>query len=98
MGLLNSAHECNRPSLLDFLFSDPPLPAAIVVVIVVIVVFIEDPTYHLVFQVTPKSGELRLCAAGALQCDATMLRALQATLQCYRIIIINFSEATLQLH
>ena len=51
MGLLNSAHECNRPSLLDFLFSDPPLPAAIVVVIVVvivIVVFIKDPTDHLV--------------------------------------------------
>ena len=32
VGLLNSAHECVRPSLLDFLFSDPPLPAAIVVV------------------------------------------------------------------
>ena len=50
VGLLNSAHECNRPSLLDFLFSDPPLPAAIVViiVIVVVVVFIKDPTYHLV--------------------------------------------------
>ena len=24
-GILNSAHECVRPSLLDFLFSDPPL-------------------------------------------------------------------------
>ena len=37
VGILNSAHECNRPSLLDFLFSDPPLPAAIVVVIIVVV-------------------------------------------------------------
>ena len=36
VGILNSAHECNRPSLLDFLFSDPPLPAAIVVVIVIV--------------------------------------------------------------
>ena len=36
VGILNSAHECNRPSLLDFLFSDPPLPAAIVIVIVVV--------------------------------------------------------------
>ena len=32
MGLLNSAHECVRPSLLDFLFSDTPLPAAIVII------------------------------------------------------------------
>ena len=46
VGLLNSAHECNRPSLLDFLFSDPPLPAAIVVIIVVVViavVIVEGP-------------------------------------------------------
>ena len=55
MGILNSAHECNRPLLLDFLFLEPPLPAAIIVivviiviVIVVIVVFSEEPTYHLV--------------------------------------------------
>ena len=25
VGLFNSAHECVRPSLLDFLFSDPPI-------------------------------------------------------------------------
>ena len=36
MGILNSAHECNRPSLLGFLFSDPPLPAAVVVSVVVV--------------------------------------------------------------
>ena len=36
VGLLNSAHECVRPSLLDFLFSDPPLPAAIIIVIVIV--------------------------------------------------------------
>ena len=39
VGLLYSAHECVRPSLLDFLLSEPPFPAAII---------IEDPTYHLV--------------------------------------------------
>ena len=33
VGLLNRAHECVRPSLPDFLFSDPPLPAAVVVVV-----------------------------------------------------------------
>ena len=38
MGIPNSAHECVRPSLLDFIFSDPPLPAAIVVVVIVVVV------------------------------------------------------------
>ena len=37
VGILNSAHEYVRPSLLDFLFSDPPLPAAIVIVIVIVV-------------------------------------------------------------
>jgi hypothetical protein len=37
VGIL-SAHECNRPSLLDFLFLDPPLPAAIVVIIVIIAI------------------------------------------------------------
>ena len=39
MGLLNSARECVRPSLLVFLFSDPPYPAGVVVIIVVIVVW-----------------------------------------------------------
>ena len=45
VGFLNSAHERLRPSLLDFLFSDPSLPAAIVVIVVVIVavVIIEGP-------------------------------------------------------
>ena len=45
VGLLNSAHEYNRPSLLDFLFSDPPLPAAIVVIVIVVVavVIVEGP-------------------------------------------------------
>ena len=38
VGILNSAHECNRPSLLDFLFSDSPLLAAIIIVVVVVVV------------------------------------------------------------
>ena len=37
VGQINSAHECLRPSLLDFLFSDPPLLAAIVIVVVIIV-------------------------------------------------------------
>ena len=37
VGLLNSAHERLRPSLLDFLFSDPPLPAAIIVIVIIIV-------------------------------------------------------------
>ena len=34
MGLLNSAGECVRPSLLVLLFSDPPYPAGVVVVVV----------------------------------------------------------------
>ena len=38
VGLLNSAHECLRPSLLDFLFSDPPLPAAIIVMLIIVIV------------------------------------------------------------
>ena len=32
MGLLNSAGECVRPSLLVLLFSDPPYPAGVVIV------------------------------------------------------------------
>ena len=40
MGHLDSAHECDRPSLLDCLFAVPPLPAAIVVVIVVAIVVV----------------------------------------------------------
>ena len=38
MGLLNSAGECVRPSLLVFLFSDPPYPAEVVVVVIIVVV------------------------------------------------------------
>ena len=34
--LLNSARECVRPSLLVFLFSEPPYPAGIVVIIIVV--------------------------------------------------------------
>ena len=34
VGLLNTVHECNRPSLQYFLFSVPPLPAAVVIVVV----------------------------------------------------------------
>ena len=37
MGLLNSAGECIRPSLLVFHFSDPPYPAEVVVIIIVVV-------------------------------------------------------------
>ena len=37
VGLLTSAHRCVRPSLLDFFFSDPLLPVAVVLIIVVIV-------------------------------------------------------------
>ena len=37
MGLLNSAGECVRPSLLVFLFSDPPYPAELVVIVIVVV-------------------------------------------------------------
>ena len=36
MGLLNSACECVRHSLLVLLFSDPPYPAEVIVVVVVI--------------------------------------------------------------
>jgi hypothetical protein len=36
VGIPNSAHERNRPSLLDFLFSDLPLPAAIIIVVIVV--------------------------------------------------------------
>ena len=35
MGLLNSAGECGRLSLLVLLFSDPPYPAEVVIVVVV---------------------------------------------------------------
>ncbi len=86
MGLLNSAHECNRPSLLDFLFSDPPLPAAIVVVVViVIVVFIKDPTYHLVRQNPASCGSSYAKSAqperySATPSDATMRRPATLTL------------------
>ena len=37
MGLLNSARECVRPSLLVFLFSDPPYPAEVVVVVIIVI-------------------------------------------------------------
>ena len=36
VGLLNSTHESVRPLLLDFLFSDHPLRAAIIIIVVVI--------------------------------------------------------------
>ena len=37
MGLLNSAGERVRPSLLVFLFSDPPYLAEVVVVVIIVV-------------------------------------------------------------
>ena len=37
MGLLNSARECVRPSLLVFLFSEPPYPAEAIVVVIIVV-------------------------------------------------------------
>ena len=37
VGLLNSARECVRHSLLVFLFSDPPYPAGVVVVVIVVI-------------------------------------------------------------
>ena len=45
VGLLSCTHECNRPSLLDFLFLDPPLPAAIIIVIIVIVIIVVNPVF-----------------------------------------------------
>ena len=36
VGLLDSAHECNRPSLLDFLFSDPPLPRQLLLLLLLL--------------------------------------------------------------
>ena len=39
VGLLNSARECVRPSLLVFLFSDPPYPAGVIVIIVIVVIW-----------------------------------------------------------
>ena len=36
VGLLNSARECVRPSLLVFLFSEPPYPAGVVIVVIVV--------------------------------------------------------------
>ena len=42
VGLLNIAHERLRPSLLDILFSDPPLLAAIVIVFVIVVVVVRS--------------------------------------------------------
>ena len=37
VGLLNSAHECVRPSSLVSLFSDPLLPADNVIIMVIVV-------------------------------------------------------------
>ena len=51
--LLNSAHECAPPPLLDFLFSDPPLPAAVVeyycssIIIIVGTPNLPDPVWPL---------------------------------------------------
>ena len=36
MGLLNSAGECVRPSLLVLLFADPPYPAGVVLVVILV--------------------------------------------------------------
>ena len=36
MGLLNSAGECVRLSLLVLLFSDPPYPAEVIIVVVIV--------------------------------------------------------------
>ena len=38
MGLLTSAGECVRPSLLVLLFSDPPYPAGFIIIIVMIII------------------------------------------------------------
>ena len=37
MGLLNSAGECVRLSLLVLLFADPPYPAGVIVIVIVVV-------------------------------------------------------------